>query len=102
MKRGPDLSDPLFIETYRLMEKRKYPSPFDALVTREQDAKIRKVLSQLTPREEYILTHRMRDGNHRTLDDLAAEFGISRERIRQIQAKAQRKFNFKLTHLKGG
>ena len=53
---------------------------------------IRDVLSTLTPREEKVLLLRYGfDGRERTLEEVGAEFNITRERIRQIEAKALRK-----------
>ena len=52
-----------------------------------------KVLGSLTPREERVLTLRfgLEDGQARTLEELGKEFNVTRERIRQIEAKALRK-----------
>ena len=51
------------------------------------------VLKSLTPREERVLTMRfgLEDGRARTLEELGKEFNVTRERIRQIEAKALRK-----------
>ena len=51
------------------------------------------VLSTLTPREEKVLKLRfgIEDGRTRTLDEVGKEFNVTRERIRQIEAKALRK-----------
>lgn len=51
------------------------------------------VLKSLTPREERVLTLRfgLEDGQARTLEELGKEFNVTRERIRQIEAKALRK-----------
>ena len=51
------------------------------------------VLKSLTPREERVLTLRfgLDDGQPRTLEELGREFNVTRERIRQIEAKALRK-----------
>jgi RNA polymerase primary sigma factor len=50
-------------------------------------------LSQLTPREERVLRLRfgLLDGRSRTLEEVGKEFGVTRERIRQIESKALRK-----------
>jgi len=47
----------------------------------------------LTPREEMVLRLRygIDDGHPRTLEEVGKEFGVTRERIRQIEAKALRK-----------
>ena len=51
------------------------------------------VLSTLTPREEKVLKLRfgIEDGRTRTLEEVGKEFNVTRERIRQIEAKALRK-----------
>ncbi|MBI2326939.1 RNA polymerase sigma factor RpoD [Candidatus Curtissbacteria bacterium] len=54
---------------------------------------IREVLSTLSPREAKVLEYRfgLEDGKQRTLEEVGREFGVTRERIRQIEAKAIRK-----------
>jgi RNA polymerase primary sigma factor len=51
------------------------------------------VLKSLTPREERVLAMRfgLDDGRARTLEEVGREFNVTRERIRQIEAKALRK-----------
>ncbi|MBQ4159716.1 MAG: sigma-70 family RNA polymerase sigma factor, partial [Clostridia bacterium] len=52
-----------------------------------------EVLSTLTPREEKVLKLRfgLEDGRARTLEEVGKRFDVTRERIRQIEAKALRK-----------
>jgi RNA polymerase primary sigma factor len=52
-----------------------------------------EVLNSLTPREERIIKMRfgLEDGTERTLEEVGQAFGVTRERIRQIEAKAIRK-----------
>ena len=69
------------------------PAPADAAsytLLREQ---LNEVLKTLTPREESVLKLRfgLDDGRTRTLEEVGKEFNITRERIRQIEAKALRK-----------
>ena len=54
---------------------------------------IREVLGTLSPREAKVLMYRfgLEDGKQRTLEEVGKEFGVTRERIRQIEAKAIRK-----------
>lgn len=54
---------------------------------------IREVLATLSPREAKVLEYRfgLEDGKQRTLEEVGKEFGVTRERIRQIEAKAIRK-----------
>ena len=49
------------------------------------------VLKTLTPREEKVLRFGLEDGRPRTLEEVGKEFNVTRERIRQIEAKALRK-----------
>ncbi len=68
------------------------PPPAAALhqLLKEQ---IEEVLSTLNPREQRVLQLRfgLEDGRARTLEEVGREFGVTRERIRQIEAKALRK-----------
>ena len=69
------------------------PAPADAAshtLLREQ---LSEVLDTLTPREEKVLRLRfgLEDGRSRTLEEVGKEFNVTRERIRQIEAKALRK-----------
>ena len=52
-----------------------------------------QVLNTLTPREERIIKMRfgLEDGTEHTLEEVGHNFGVTRERIRQIEAKALRK-----------
>jgi RNA polymerase primary sigma factor len=54
---------------------------------------IEDVLTTLTPREKRVLELRfgLEDGRSRTLEEVGVEFNVTRERIRQIEAKALRK-----------
>ena len=57
---------------------------------------IDEVLSTLTPREQRVLQLRfcLEDGQSRTLEEVGKEFNVTRERIRQIEAKALRKLRY--------
>jgi RNA polymerase primary sigma factor len=69
------------------------PSPVEAAVQRNLSEQTRKVLATLTPREEQILRMRFGIGQKtdNTLEEVGTQFAVTRERIRQIQAKALRK-----------
>ncbi|HHY92005.1 MAG TPA: RNA polymerase sigma factor RpoD, partial [Firmicutes bacterium] len=75
------------------IEDQEAPSPADAAsfsLLREQ---LEEVLETLTPREKKVLRLRfgLDDGRARTLEEVGQTFGVTRERIRQIEAKALRK-----------
>jgi len=57
---------------------------------------IEKALATLTPREARVLKLRfgLDDGQARTLEEVGREFGVTRERIRQIETKALRKLKY--------
>ena len=67
--------------------------PSDAATKQLLKEQIDEVLSTLTPREQRVLVLRfgLEDGRSRTLEEVGKEFGVTRERIRQIEAKALRK-----------
>jgi RNA polymerase primary sigma factor len=68
-------------------------SPFDSASHELLKEHIVNVLDSLNPRERRVLELRfgLRDGKSRTLEEVGKEFGVTRERIRQIEAKALRK-----------
>ena len=69
------------------------PAPADAASHTMLREQLSDVLSTLTPREEKVLRLRfgLDDGRARTLEEVGREFKVTRERIRQIEAKALRK-----------
>ena len=69
------------------------PAPADAASHTMLKEQLSEVLDTLTPREEKVLRLRfgLEDGRSRTLEEVGKEFGVTRERIRQIEAKALRK-----------
>ena len=68
-------------------------SPVDAASNSLLKESIDEVLSTLTPREKKVISLRfgLEDGHQRTLEEVGKEFNVTRERIRQIEAKALRK-----------
>ncbi len=95
--------DPVSLETPIGEEEDSHLGDFieDDHVSAPQDAatfsmlkeQLLTVLDTLTPREEMVLRLRygIDDGHPRTLEEVGKEFGVTRERIRQIEAKALRK-----------
>ncbi len=69
------------------------PAPAEAAAFTVLKEQLMGVLSTLTPREEMVLKLRfgLEDGRARTLEEVGKEFKVTRERIRQIEAKALRK-----------
>ena len=69
------------------------PAPADAASFTLMKEQLQDVLDTLTPREKKVLTLRfgLDDGRLRTLEEVGKEFDVTRERIRQIEAKALRK-----------
>ncbi len=75
------------------IEDRNALPPSDAATRQLLKNQIDEVLSTLTPREQRVLQLRfgLEDGRSRTLEEVGKEFSVTRERIRQIEAKALRK-----------
>ncbi|MCB0195964.1 MAG: RNA polymerase sigma factor RpoD [Anaerolineae bacterium] len=95
--------EPMSLETPIGTEENSYLGDFieDETVTGPVDAaskqllkeQLHEILSQLSDRERKVLEMRfgLNDGQGRTLEEVGSEFGVTRERIRQIEAKALRK-----------
>ncbi|MEE8326867.1 MAG: RNA polymerase sigma factor RpoD [candidate division NC10 bacterium] len=75
------------------IEDRSTMPPAEAASLNLLKDQVEEVLSTLTPRERRVLQLRfgLEDGRSRTLEEVGKEFGVTRERIRQIEAKALRK-----------
>jgi RNA polymerase primary sigma factor len=75
------------------IEDRNALPPADAASRQLLKEQIDSVLSSLSPREQRVLQLRfgLEDGRSRTLEEVGKEFNVTRERIRQIEAKALRK-----------
>ena len=69
------------------------PAPHDAASYTLLKEQLEEVMNTLTPREAKVLKLRfgLEDGKSRTLEEVGKEFNVTRERIRQIEAKALRK-----------
>ena len=68
-------------------------SPADAVISVNLKEYTSQVLRTLTPREERVIKMRfgLEDGSEHTLEEVGQSFQVTRERIRQIEAKALRK-----------
>ena len=81
------------------------PTPSEAAASTILREVIERELHTLTPREEHVIKLRfgLYDGRSRTLEEVGKEFNITRERIRQIEAKALRKLKHpsRARHLRG-
>ena len=75
------------------IEDRNAPAPADAASFQLLKEQVEDVLGTLSERESKVLQLRfgLEDGRSRTLEEVGREFGVTRERIRQIEAKALRK-----------
>jgi RNA polymerase primary sigma factor len=76
-----------------LIEDQAQVSPAEALLNVNREERTAHVLRTLSTREEKIIRMRfgIEDGSERTLEEVGQSFGVTRERIRQIEAKALRK-----------
>jgi RNA polymerase primary sigma factor len=76
-----------------LIEDKKSIAPLEAVINRDLQDKIHKMLNTLSEKEERILRMRfgLGDETPHTLEEVGQMFGVSRERIRQIEAQALRK-----------
>ena len=75
------------------IEDDSLPAPADAASQQLLREQMQEILQQLNERERKVLEMRfgLEDGMSRTLEEVGQEFGVTRERIRQIEAKALRK-----------
>jgi RNA polymerase primary sigma factor len=73
-------------------------APFERLVKESDTALVREVFAALTDREKAILAMRfgLNDDTQRTLEEIGTHFGVTRERIRQIEAEALQKLRKKM------
>ena len=75
------------------IEDKRVATPSDAVSNLNLSEQTKKVLATLTPREEQVLRLRFGIGekSDHTLEEVGQQFSVTRERIRQIEAKALRK-----------
>jgi len=75
------------------IEDKRVVAPSDAVINLNLQEQTKKVLATLTPREEQVLRMRFGIGekSDHTLEEVGQKFSVTRERIRQIEAKALRK-----------
>jgi RNA polymerase primary sigma factor len=75
------------------IEDKQVVSPVESIISLSLREQTNKVLNTLTPREEKVLRLRfgLSDGCEHTLEEVGQDFAVTRERIRQIEAKALRK-----------
>lgn len=87
---GEDEEDSILAE---FIEDEKIPPPNIEAARALLKERLREILDDLTPRERKILEMRfgLKDGITHTLEEVGKEFGITRERVRQIEAKALEK-----------
>ncbi|MCS6816318.1 MAG: RNA polymerase sigma factor RpoD [Blastocatellia bacterium] len=76
------------------LEDMKSPNPMDLVIANHLRRATEEVLKTLTPREEKVIKMRFGldpDGTEHTLEEIGRHFAVTRERIRQIEAKALKK-----------
>lgn len=85
------------LESLPLAERLQLNGPDEIYENNEFKNRVQKVLNTLTPREEHVLKRRLGfDGPVETLEEIAADKHVLRERVRQIEARALRKLRHPL------
>lgn len=76
-----------------LMEDESCKTPMEVTIKSMLRAQLMRIIGELMPREQQVLRMRygLDDGHPKTLEEVGREFNVTRERIRQIEAKAMRK-----------
>jgi len=80
------------------IQDEKLPGPADAASRELLKEQMKEILASLNERERKVLEMRygLKDGKYHTLEEVGQEFGVTRERVRQIEAKALRKLRHPL------
>ena len=80
------------------IEDESIPAPVDTASRRLLQEQMSEILNDLPERERRVLSMRfgLEDGTNQTLEDVGKEFNITRERVRQIEARALRKLRHPL------
>ncbi len=99
------LADEEEVSLADFIEDSQTPTPSDAATDKLLREQIDDILSSLSPREDMVLQLRfgLKDGQPHTLEEVGRKFGVTRERIRQIEAGALRKLRHprRIRRLKG-
>jgi RNA polymerase sigma-32 factor len=78
-------------------------SPEDEVVSRDEQARVREaldaIMSELSPRERRIVEERWLTDSPTTLEQLGADFGVSKERVRQIEERAKKRMRDRLAEM---
>ena len=76
------------------------PGPQELAERSDRNRILNEAVSKLKPREAMIIQMRygLKDGQFKTLDECGAYFGVTRERIRQVETKAMRKLKWIILH----
>lgn len=92
-----DPSNPDFTELYEFIQDRG-PGPQEIIEERETNATLIKYVEQLRPRECMVLKLRfgLEDREPKTLEEVAKIYGVTRERIRQIEMKGLKRLRWLL------
>lgn len=86
------MDDPRVVEQVRAAADEGTPTPEGIAVVAQMQNLVREQVDRLAPREATVLRRRFGiDCDEHTLEEVGKEFGVTRERIRQIEAKALRK-----------
>ena len=76
------------LELSALVKDHTMPSPETALLDSDLSNEVSQAMAPLTDRERHIIVERRLVDEPKTLEDLSAKYGISRERVRQIEVRA--------------